>query len=334
MSNVRSLDTFNLKLTGHATTPALYDMDAAEYASKSFSVAGQDTQSYGMAFKPDGLSIFIIGQVTDAVYQYTLATAWDVSTASYASKSFSVAGQETSPQGVTFKPDGLSMFIVGFNSDTVYQYTLSTAWDVSTASYASKSFSVAGQETSPREIVFKPDGTAMLIVGTTNDTVYQYTLSTAWDVSTASYASKSFSVAGQETTPLGMAFSVDGTAMLIVGTTNDTVYQYTLSTAWDVSTASYASKSFSVAGQDTQPVSLGFKTDGTVMFILGTTNNTVYQYTCDGSVYATVTYPAAFDFPNGDVPTAPLDDVVNSIDFVTTDGGTTWLGTQIGEDYK
>jgi DNA-binding beta-propeller fold protein YncE len=68
------------------------------------------------------------------------------------------------------------MYIVGTFKKTVYQYTLNTAWDVSTASYASKSFSVAGQETNPKSVFFNPDGTKMYIVGATNDTIYQYTL--------------------------------------------------------------------------------------------------------------------------------------------------------------
>jgi len=56
-------------------------------------------------------------------------------------------------------------------------------------------------------------------------------------INTATYASLSKSVSAQEATPYGLAFSPDGTKMYIVGQTNDTVYQYTLSTPWNVSTA-------------------------------------------------------------------------------------------------
>lgn len=51
---------------------------------------------------------------------------------------------------------------------------------------------------------------------------------TAWDVSTASYASKSFSVASQDDAPTAVAFNNDGTKMYICGATNDTIYQYSL----------------------------------------------------------------------------------------------------------
>ena len=81
----------------------------------------------------------------------------------------------------------------------------------------------------------------MYIVGMTNDNVFQYTLGTAWDLSTASYASLCVSVGAQETTPRALAFSSDGTKMYVGGNINDTIYQYTLGTAWNVSTATYAS---------------------------------------------------------------------------------------------
>jgi sugar lactone lactonase YvrE len=255
-----------------------WDLRLVYYTGNSFSVAAQETTPQALAFSSDGFTMFVVGDVNGTVYQYTLTTARDVSTASYASKSHSVAAQDSAPTGLAFSSDGFKMFVVGTTNDTVYQYTLTTAWDVSTASYASKSFSVAAQETTPQGLAFSSDGFTMFVVGDTNDTVYQYTLTTAWDVSTASYASKSFSVAAQDTVPLGLAFSSDGFTMFVVGFTNDTVYQYTLTTAWDVSTASYASKSFSVAAQDTVPLGLAFSSDGSDMFIVGSANDTVYQY--------------------------------------------------------
>jgi DNA-binding beta-propeller fold protein YncE len=159
------------------------------------------------------------------------------------------------------------MFIVGLTNDTVYQYSLSTGFDVSTASYDSVSFSVASQDGSPFGLAFNSDGTKMFIVAFTGDAVYEYTLSTGFNVSTASFVD-SFSVASQETLPQGLAFNSDGTKMFIVGQTNDTVYQYNLSTGFDVSTATY-SQNFDISSQDTNPRGISFNTDGTKMFVAG-----------------------------------------------------------------
>ena len=107
---------------------------------------------------------------------YCFATAWDVSTASYDSKYKDVNSEDGYPFDVAFKPDGSKMYIVGYDNKTVYQYSLSTAWDVSTASYNSKSKSVSSEDSSPRSVAFKSDGSKMYIVGTGNDTVYQYSM--------------------------------------------------------------------------------------------------------------------------------------------------------------
>ena len=99
---------------------------------------------------------------------------------------FYIGNQEITPTGVHFKSDGTKMYAVGVTTDTVYEYNLSTAWIISTASYV-QSFSVAGQEINPQGLFFKDDGTKMYVIGSTGDDVNEYTLSSAWDISTASY---------------------------------------------------------------------------------------------------------------------------------------------------
>jgi hypothetical protein len=105
---------------------------------------------------------------------YDPPTAWDISTASY-KQNFSVATEETNSTGIFFKPDGTRMYITGNTGDDVNEYSLSTAWDVSSASYV-QNFSVSAQDTAPLDIFFKPDGTQMFIIGNSTDSVYSYTL--------------------------------------------------------------------------------------------------------------------------------------------------------------
>jgi DNA-binding beta-propeller fold protein YncE len=228
--------------------------------------------------------MYIMGLNNDRVYQYKLSTSFDVSTATYMNKSISIANTSNAgpgdkdPREVQFHPEGHTMYIVGIDRDTVYQYSLSTAWDVSTATYASKSKDVSAQDTNPQSLAFSDDGTKMYILGSTNDRIFQYTLSSPWDVSTATYASKFLSVASQENSPLAMAFSSDGKKVLVAGSTNDTVYQYTLSTAWDISTATYDNKSLSIGAQESAPHGIALSTDQKKMFIVGTASDIVYTY--------------------------------------------------------
>jgi sugar lactone lactonase YvrE len=249
---------------------------SASYDSVSFSVAGEETGPSDLFFSPDGLKMYIIGSIGDDVNEYNLSTPWVVSSAVY-STVFSVASQETVPTGLFFRADGTKMYIVGQTSDTVFQYTLSTPWSVATASYDSISFSVATQEINPNGLWFKPNGLSMYVVGSTGDLVYQYTLSTAWNVSTATFL-QSFSVSGQESIPNAVTFTGDGSRMFVMGQTGDDVNVYNLTTPWDISTSAFVNV-FSVSGQDTAPTGIYIKPDGTKMYIMGQTNDTVYQYT-------------------------------------------------------
>ena len=50
---------------------------------------------------------------------------WDVSTAVYL-QNFSIAGQEVTPQGMFFKPDGTKMYVIGQTGDDVNEYDIGT----------------------------------------------------------------------------------------------------------------------------------------------------------------------------------------------------------------
>jgi hypothetical protein len=77
--------------------------------------------------------------------------------------------------------------------------------------------------------------------------------------------------------------------MFISGTTPDEVSEYTLTTGFDVSTASYSGISFSVLSQDNQIEDLAFSQDGNKMYVVGNQNDSVYQYS---TTAASTTVPA------------------------------------------
>jgi len=266
-----------------------FDVSVGVLGSNSFNFSSQEASVQDITFNADGTKVFIVGAAGDAVYEYTLSTSFDVSTATFVD-SFSVASQESTPTAVQFNNDGTKMFVVG-TSNSVYEYDLSTGFDVSTSVF-SQSFSVASQESNSFGLAFNTDGTKMFVVGTSGDDVNEYTLSTGFDVSTASFVD-SFSVSSQENSPQGITFNNDGTKMFICGTSGDDINEYTLSTGFDVSTASFVD-SFSVASQETSPRGLAFDSNGIKMFVVGNDNNTVYEYsTISGLALGTGSFASA-----------------------------------------
>jgi len=196
-------------------------------------------------------------------------SVYSLSDLTYTNKVFHANAQVSSQEGITFSTDGYKMYVACYTQDAVFQYDLSSAWDISSASYANKSFSVASQDPVPRDVKFKSDGTIMYVLGSSSpDGIYQYTLSTAWDVSTASYANKSLDVENEDINPSGFSFNSTGTIVYICSYAA-TINQYNLSTAWDVSTATYSSNSLTAPStyQSYQDLNVG-KND-TRLFVTG-----------------------------------------------------------------
>jgi uncharacterized protein with beta-barrel porin domain len=266
----------------------------------SFSISAQETAAQGIAFNNDGTKMFVVGSTGDDVNEYTLTTGFDVSSASFVD-SFSVSDQESFPQGIAFNNDGTKMFVVGSTGNDVNEYTLTTGFDVSSASFVD-SFSVSDQETFPTGVTFNNDGTKMFVVGVDGD-VNEYTLTAGFDVSSASFVD-SFSIIAQENFPTDVTFNNDGTKMFVVGSTGDDVNEYTLTTGFDVSSASFVD-SFSVKDQESLPRDVTFNNDGTKMFVVGRDGDDVNEYTLT----------VAFDLNTNVLPTlsssVPADNASN-----------------------
>jgi len=312
-----------LLLDGAAGTT--YDFSVLATTNKTLTVSGQDVTEEGLYINPDGTELYMLGDAADSVFQYTMTTAWDLSTASY-TQSFSGASQDGGMQGVSFKTDGTKMYMLGRSNDNLYQYSLSTAWDISTASYDSVSLNVTSQDTNPYNLHFKPDGTKLYIVGNTNNRIYQYSLSTAWDLSTASYDSVSYTTTSQDGTPKDIYIKSDGTKLYLLGRDNHKIFVYTMSTAWDLSTISYDSISYPSSGNletyDTSSNAFYISDDGVYFYLVGGSTGDIEQFYIAGA--ATITYDSTLQFGGGTAPESPAIGETDVLTFSTRDGGTTY----------
>ena len=287
------------------------------YASLVASLAAPNNQPHDITFKPDGTEMYILGNSNPTMYQLTLSTAWDITTAT-ATGNKNISSGSASLYGLDISTDGLNIYTTSAAAGTIEQYTLGTAWDITTATLT-RTFSTTAQDGAPLAVAFKPDGLKMYMVGNTGNDVNEYNLSTAWNISTAVY-SQVFSLASQTTAPIGLHLrKTDGLKMYIADDQNETVLEYTLSTGWDVSTATYV-RSFSVSSQTSNIRSVFFTPVGDEMYITGSEDSSaskVYQYGL--ADYFSITLPSSVVNP----PTAPLSVQNVTYDFFTMDGGTT-----------
>ena len=182
-----------------------------------------------------GIKLYAYDSVNSKINHGDFATSWNVNS--------TVTYQESSPyfftfdpQGIGFKPDGTKFYALKQSTSTagdtfLYQSTLSTAWDISTMS----PLSLEIQETESAKcaaFTLSSDGLTLWVItgtsrsGANTSTIksHKYTLSTAWDISTAgsSTVSDITSVWVDESVPLITSLdfypnAVNGNNILITG---------------------------------------------------------------------------------------------------------------------
>ncbi|MDA9628753.1 VCBS domain-containing protein, partial [Candidatus Pelagibacter sp.] len=255
------------------TAATSYSADDAE------SISVQENKAAGLAFSKDGLKMFHAGNDNDDIHEYTLTSAFDVSSASYVD-SLDVSARDAEIFGITFNNDGTKLYFTGANTaDAVFQYSLGTAYDISSGTYDNVSLSVVDNR--PCGIRFNNDGTKLFVTGFDSQRIEEYSLSTAFDISSSSatYAGNSerLNTSSYETNPRDIEFNSDGTRLFITGGTGDDITEYELSTAFDVSTATYHGE-YDTSSQDGNTFSLRFNNDGSKMFMLGYNSDKVHEY--------------------------------------------------------
>ena len=124
---------------------------------------------------------------------------------------------------------------VGDSNNRVYEYALSSAFDISSLSYTDN-LSIQSQESNQQEIKFNNDGTKMYISGYSGDDINEYTLSSAFDISSTVTHKGVYSVSSSDGSSgaYGFSFNNDGTKLFTTGTLQDRVNEHSLTTPFSL----------------------------------------------------------------------------------------------------
>tara|TARA_S200000501_G_scaffold236047_1_gene221328 strand:+ start:117 stop:1886 length:1770 start_codon:yes stop_codon:yes gene_type:complete len=206
---------------------------------------GYDDYPTGVAIKPDGTSFYYIGYRNDRVCQFNLSTPFDLTSTISLPGQHYVGNEDGSPFGLYFKPDGTAFWTIGKGSSPskVYKYTLSTAWDITTASYDTV-WEISPDDNSTYDwfcLMFSNDGTKFHLAGKRGQ-IYRYDVGTAWDLTSTltNGGFMSWSIDYNQDV-YGMAFNGDGTQLIAVSSAStDLLVVKELSTPYDTTTASTA----------------------------------------------------------------------------------------------
>ena len=250
-----------------------------------------ETISTTVKFSRDGKTMFILGVNTDTIRQYSLSTAFDLSSPPVAVKTFDIGSIQDAPQDIEFNSDGTVLFLIGreVGNRGIDQWDLSAPYDIGGLTDTDrKRTSLSGDL---RGFKFSNDGKKLFTITQTSSTVgtvTEYTLSVAYDLDTLSQTNtltSTFSGGGRRQ---GISLSSDGYKLFISNSATavenplaerNYIREFSLSSPFNISNAtnngdfqpSYTA-SFRITG-------LTFNNDGSKMFHTDFTNNNVYEYT-------------------------------------------------------
>jgi len=208
-------------------------------------------------------------------------------------QSFSLNGIVNSPADVDLSPDGTKIFFTAFHENVLYQFNLTTAFDISTLDTSSEvqlGLNAGSDDigTFSQGHAFNSDGTKIFAVSS-NGPLNAHTLTTPYDLSNFSQVAddginfKTGLGAGDGAiTPWDIEFNNDGTKMYLLDSTAGSVIEYDLSTAFDTSSATYVNELDVTSQTSKTEEDLEFDDDGTRMYIIesGTTaaSTKIYVY--------------------------------------------------------
>ena len=240
------------------------------YSGKYLDISNETENARATFWKPDGTIVFITGRYTDNVAAYKLNEPWQINTAEFLHDE-KLPGEFQ--HGLYFREDGKMMWV--FDRTSIWEFTLDSPWDITTRSeginHDLSHFALRGHD-----IDFKPDGSIMFIDDRNAGAVFEYTLTTPWDVATGTLT-YTLDISDQQKEVRGIEFLKEGSVIMLMDTRRREVLQYNLTEPYNISTATFTD-TFDVSSQTRQGRGLSFSADETIMYVTGRDEGKIFQY--------------------------------------------------------
>lgn len=285
------------------------------------------TYPYAFTWSPDGLHLYITYS-GDYIKHYICTTPFNTSGASEQDgvAYFYNAYYESNVNALEVSPNGRYLYCGGTGKDSILQFTMGTAWNVTqypnnttfSAGYEQLNkrlnniFALGTADSYQRGCEFNGDGTKFYLVGYGDDNIMQFSLSSAYEVGSQSYDGY-YNLGGDgNTSPYNMRWNNDGTKFFVCDQV-DKIIEYSVSNAYDVTSGTITEGTvLSTTSYESSPLDVGFNADGTKMYVIGNGGDEINEWTLSTGfdLSSTVTHvsatslgmgnPAAFDFnPTG-----------------------------------
>lgn len=253
-------------------------VDFSSYNGDNLNVATSGAR--GSDFSQDGSRFYILGRTSANILEYRLSDSWNVESGSYV-REFSIAGEmgsrdqpDNASNGFFIRKDGRRMWV--FNRTEIWEYSLSDSWNISSANQTGYR-DLSGTIVRGHDFDFSPDGRFLYVDDRVQEAIYQFRLSSTWDVESASLQ-RVLDISSQQNAVRGIQFSPGGKRMFLNDTGRNEILEYFLSDAYNIGSASF-SGAYSVSSETTSGEGFSIRHDDSSMFyVTSTSEERVYQY--------------------------------------------------------
>jgi hypothetical protein len=169
--------------------------------------------------------------------------------------------------GLTFNSDGTKLLTVDAVDDVLREYTVSTPWDLNSASHVTSKNIGAQTDNNPYGIYVSPSEDKLFV--TAYNYVASWESSDVFNINTLTHVT-SADVGSFCVNTADICFKPDGKRMFLVDYNHGKAcYQADLTTPWDISTIEYKGVSLDFSPYMDYPRGIEFTPDGSRLFMVG-----------------------------------------------------------------
>lgn len=224
-------------------------------------------------WNPDGTEFGVVDRIGDAVYNYSLTSAWDETTASRGT-SKSISSIDTNARGIALSADGSKMILCGTSTNTLHEFALSTNYDVTSWSTTADSFALNASNTLARGILWNDDGSELYVLDAGGN-LFVYTTTTAYQLSGMSYDS-TVSLGIDNNSVIAMCWANAGYNLLVTNDSTDDIYSFYCSTPYDAGTLDFRAQ---FPGNSPSPSAIQVAGTGSKILVYDISDDDISVYT-------------------------------------------------------
>lgn len=233
----------------------------------------------GLALFNDGEKIWVDrGGSTRRIVEYTLSPAGDITSAAFTANNLYYGSNVTNCVGLNLCNSGSNLVMGDSSDDYVWEYALTTPGSLTGGGSWRSKLTTGAQGTSLRGAVYNSDGTKLYVLKGNGEVIEQWSCSTAFNVSTATYDSVYVTKPGAA--DYGISISADD-RYLFVGQRFYGSYKFEMSTPGDLSTATDSGDDFLYSsGENAVDGAIQVTSDGSGFYYIdwSSTSRKIHQY--------------------------------------------------------